>query len=119
MRYLIRFIILSIFFNCCINDIYALNNNCLNYVKEKFDTSRHFYSLINKSEFDSLSGTEFTWAIFKPMNDTIQAIGNNSIVQSFSNGQKTLFYIWELERAVIGGPLGFPLLWLLSYWLLK
>jgi len=35
-----------------------------------FDTS-HFYSIVDKEQFDTLKGTDFTWVIFKPINDTL------------------------------------------------
>lgn len=73
------------------------------------DTSKHFFSMIDRSQFDTLRGTDFTWAIFKPINDTISLIrfrNRDAFVLKLSHGQKALFYIWTLEQAVVDRHLG-------------
>lgn len=74
-----------------------------------FDTS-HFYSIVDKTQFDTLRGTDFTWIIFQPINDTLSYTSFDerpSFIEKLSDKQKALFYIWEFERAVYGGELGF------------
>ena len=74
-----------------------------------FDTSR-FYSIVDKTKFETLKGTDFTWLIFQPINDTLSYIPFDerpSFIAKLSDKQKALFYIWEFERAVNSGELGF------------
>ena len=104
MKHPIKFIVLFVYGICHISSSYAFNN------RATVDTSIRFYSLVDKAQFDTLSGIDFTWAIFKPINDTISFIrfsDRNSFVQKLLTGQKALFYIWELEGAVQQGGLGF------------
>src|SRR5215213_9864702 len=74
-----------------------------------FDTS-HFYSIVDRTQFDTLRGTDFTWIIFQPINDTLSYTPFDerpAFIEKLSENQKALFYIWEFERAVYGGELGF------------
>ncbi|WP_158638394.1 DMP19 family protein [Panacibacter ginsenosidivorans] len=56
-----------------------------------------------------MKGSDFTWIIFQPINDTLSGDPERRAVSAgiLTDKQKALFYIWELERAVIGGELGF------------
>lgn len=75
--------------------------------RNSFDTS-HFYSIVDKAQFDTLSGTDFTWIIFKPIIDTLSYTPLDNVpafIEKLSEKQKVLFYLWELERAV--HPYGF------------
>lgn len=72
--------------------------------------SNHFYSIVDKAQFDTLTGTDFTWVIFQPINDTLSNTWFDErpvFIEKLSEKQKALFYIWELERAVYGGEYGF------------
>jgi hypothetical protein len=72
---------------------------------KQVDTTR-FCSIVDKTEFDTLSGGEFAWLVFKPINDTISYIGFDkrpAFIKSLTTKQKVLFHIVELERSVIGG----------------
>jgi hypothetical protein len=74
------------------------------------DTSIQFYSVVGKADFDTLHGRDFTWLIYKPINDTISFIRfdhRDDFISHLSNQQKALFYICQLEAAVVGGDLGF------------
>ena len=74
-----------------------------------FDTS-HFYSIVDRIQFDTLRGSDFTWIIFQPINDTLSHTpfdDRPAFIEKLSGKQKALFYIWEFERAVYGGELGF------------
>ena len=33
--------------------------------------TKHFYSMVDKAQFDTLQGADFTWIIFQPINDTL------------------------------------------------
>lgn len=73
------------------------------------DTS-HFYSIVDRAQFDTLRGAKFTWVIFQPIIDTLSYTTfteRPAFVEKLSYKQKALYYIWELERAVYGGGLGF------------
>jgi hypothetical protein len=75
-----------------------------------FDTSHHFYSIVDKAEFDTLKGADFTWLVFAPINDTLSYTWFHerpAFIEKLSDKQKVLFYIWELDRAVTAGELGF------------
>ena len=70
----------------------------------------HFYSIVDKAQFDTLRGTDFTWIIFQPINDTLSYTpfdDRPAFIEKLSEKQKALFYIWELERAVYGSEFGF------------
>ena len=104
MKHMIKLIIFALYFMFVVNNGYAFDRRVLP------DTSIRFYSLIDKAQFDTLRGSVFTWEIFEPINDTISDTPfheRDSFVQGLTTGQKALFYIWELERAVLGGDLGF------------
>lgn len=85
----------------------SANNEVLSR-ESSIDTS-HFYSIVDKAQFDTLTGTDFTWIIFEPINDALSGTPEERAVSAkiLSEKQKALFYIWELERAVYGGEFGF------------
>jgi hypothetical protein len=65
-----------------------------------------FYSIVDKSEFESLNGWEFAWLVFKPINDTLSDTlfeGRPEFINKLTTKQKILFHIVELERSVMGG----------------
>ena len=99
----IKFIILVVYFASPDASSYVLGNFGMT------DTSSHFYSIVDRTQFDSLHDTEFTWLVFTPINDSLSMIPfhkRNEFVQNLSDEQKVLFYIQNLEAAVMGG-LGF------------
>lgn len=68
------------------------------------DTTR-FYSLVDKTGFDTLRGWEFAWLVFKPINDTISYTWFDerpAFIKSLTTKQKVLFHTVELERSVWG-----------------
>jgi hypothetical protein len=104
MIQLIKFIILTVYVSCQITSSYSFGQINLS------DTTTHFYSIVDREKFDTLSGTDFTWIVFEPINDTLSYTPFDqrpAFINRLSNEQKALFYIWELERAVFGGKLGF------------
>lgn len=104
MGHLIKFLILFVCCSCFLIDSYAFDR------KDLSDTSIHFYSIVNKAQFDTLSSTEFTWTIFEPINDTISFIpfrNRDVFIQKLSDKQKALFYIWQLERSIMQDQSGF------------
>ena len=69
-------------------------------------TDTIFLSLIDRKQFDTLKGEDFTWEIFQPINDTLSYTAfaeRPAFIQNLSSKQKVLFYTWELDRAVTGG----------------
>ena len=98
--------LLILFFstNCYVGHSYEQGDNIL------ADTTIHFYSLIDKTQFDTLDGTDFTWAIFEPIMDTIVHVRfseRDSFTQTLLSGQKALYYIWQLEGSNMQDGWGF------------
>jgi hypothetical protein len=104
MRQLIKFILPLVCANCLIADNYSFSQTTLH------DNATHFYSIVDKAQYDTLMGNDFTWIIFRPINDTLSNTlfrARPAFIQNLSTEQKALFHIWELERAVYGGESGF------------
>lgn len=73
------------------------------------DTSG-FYSIVDKTQFDTLRGEDFVWMVFMPINDRLGYMPfeqRSVFVSNLSEKQRAFFYVVELERAVYGGGLGF------------
>ena len=87
---------------CCVTFFVCFNT----YGQNKQIDTTHFYSIVDKTEFDTLSGWEFSWLVFKPINDTISYTWFDerpAFIKSLTTKQKVLFHTVELERSVMGG----------------
>lgn len=76
------------------------------YAQQRIHDTTSFYSVVNKTEFDTLKGWEFAWLVFKPINDTISYTWFDerpAFIKSLTTKQKVLFHTVELERSVMGG----------------
>ena len=68
-----------------------------------FDTSKHIFTEINKSKYDTLHGWDFGWAIFDPINISSDDKNEINLCKRLSPGQKAFYFFWYLDDEVTNG----------------
>jgi hypothetical protein len=73
----------------------------INYVL--FDQENHLQPDFDKTNFDTLHGWDFGWAILEPINIAKSRADDKELSKRFSSGQKALYFFWYLEEEVTNG----------------
>lgn len=68
-----------------------------------FDPNNHLQPEMKSVEFDSLHSWELGWELLEPLNKATSDEHEIELSQSFSPGQKTLYFLWYLDGQVTNG----------------